>query len=177
MNTATTLIALVLGAATTAGCATPGGPLYVDSRFSKEELAEVQAAADMWTAAGAPVDIVPGAHTTCLEGGRRELCRYGHRGAVGIDKTFLRGDVDATTLDGRLIVDMDRVAETGDSLTAVVAHEMGHMLGLEHTDVTPALMNTRRGPESPVTLTAADLSECGRVGAGCGQTVEVQVSP
>lgn len=147
---------LTLTAWLAGGCA-PGGALYVDSRFTSEERLEIQGAADMWEAVGHPVDLVWDAKTTGRSTERRELVRAGHRAATGLSETFREDGVDGLQTDGRIVVDMDRVTELGDTFRAVVAHEMGHLIGLPHITGSDSLMGERHEPGSPMCITERDV--------------------
>lgn len=150
------------------GC-DPGGPVYVDSRFTAEERAEIQRAADMWEAVGAPIDLVWDAKTTGRDTSRRELVRAGTRAAIGLQPEMAGQWCDGYTDHGRIVINVEKAAELRDPLHALVAHEMGHLLGLSHQDRGPAVMNTDRGLDSPTELTAVDVAAlCSETGMGCG---------
>lgn len=169
MNTVTkliTLLALAIGGALGTGCAV-SGPLYVDNRFAAEERAEIQAAADAWTAVGAPVELIWDAEVNGYETDRRTLIRCGDRAAKNMAEVMREPGHVAVWHDERtILVNMDAEARTGDSLQAAIGHEMGHMLGMAHVGTAEtALMSEVRSELSPTTPSAVDVAECRAIGA------------
>lgn len=150
------------------GC-DPGGAIYVDSRFTAEERQAIQEAAGMWEAVGAPIDLIWDAKTTGRDTSRRELVRAGTRAAIQAQPEMAGQWCDGYTDHGRIIINVERAAEMGDPLKALVAHEMGHLLGLQHVGTAEtAVMSAQREIWSPTELTAVDVAAlCSETGMGC----------
>lgn len=135
------------------------GPWHVDERFAAEERAEIQQAADVWTA---PVDLIWDQRVTAFDTGRRVIVR--------VDRTTMevaspgareRPNVRGVTQDG------DRILIQPDGMVApmwyIVAHELGHGMGLSHVDDESALMHWAMTDKTAYCVTSADTEEYYRV--------------
>lgn len=143
---------------------TPGGAFLVDSRFTASERLEIQRAADTWEAYGAHIDLVWDQHTNGTE--TKSIVRpRGTREAVAIMPPLKDTDaaITKTTFDHTTIVVMpDRIQS--NPLWYVVAHEMGHALGMEHVADPRAIMHWTDTSVSARCVTQADLEEMCRTG-------------
>jgi hypothetical protein len=132
--------------------------IHVDARFTAEERAGIQAAADSWAvrSVGAePIDFVWGARVDVTDTGRRVLVRASSRTAAMVDDNArLAGTVAVTQmLPGaeRILLLMDRIGEKDRaSFQAIVAHELGHHYGIHHENVpSGCLMSYEQVGEIP----------------------------
>lgn len=145
---------LVLLAALTVGCT--GEIWYVDSRFTAAEEAQIQAAADAWTALGYPIDLAFHSRVDLTDTGRRVIVRAGVRAAENYDG-FVQGKAglyDPGTGYARIILVPERC---GEFLRSVTAHEFGHSLGLRHSTSRGAVMHTPPLVDGPTAEDAAAL--------------------
>lgn len=139
------LVVLVLGCSSPAQ-ASLGPAVYVDDSFTYEEAMEIQHGLDMWSAAvglhygpmylcshGADCDsrIVPGRPVFVFANAKRGEADYDSvpPGVLAyVEDLFSR----------RVVVLTDRT--TTLHLSGIIAHEVGHALGLEHNMVEGSLM-------------------------------------
>ncbi len=137
-----------------AGCGSLDPVIYVDMKFSSEEQAQIQEAADMWeVASGGTVhfDLVFDQSVWPKTDEKRVLIRATNDEAiwyseanVGLETlrpVDIAGDCKCNRTDSQtLIVVPERFASMGATLRQVVAHELGHAAGLHHVDAIEALM-------------------------------------
>lgn len=190
VGTAVALVGLLLGSIS--GCA-PSDPVYVDRRFSADEQAEIQAAADYWcnaTGGAACVDLVFGAHvgraSKTTSDGRRVLVRMTESDALASPSPLL----SSGRKSGSRWVNTDELGFSSEEVIAivpsrigpgylrtVVAHELGHHFDMNHV-ATPGALMVDTGETSEIRshveagcLTAADIAELCNSHA-CGQPKE-----
>jgi hypothetical protein len=138
-----------------------GGPIYVDDRFTPEEEREIQAAADVWSAATngkGSVDLVFGQRVDLRDTGRRVMVRAGARAAENAYDLFRDGDPGGRheSWDSEVIVIVPE-RMVGIDLKYVVIHELGHHFGVHHVADESAIMYFQPNPKSAHCLTRADL--------------------
>ena len=98
----------------------------------------------------------------------------GQGGASGVR---LPGDEEFVYVSGSIVLDavLATAAETEPGATAVralIQHELGHVVGLDHVDDPAELMHTESLPESNLDWGPGDLEGLARLGAGsCFPTV------
>ncbi len=148
--------------------------IYVDSRFTADEVAKIEAGAAEWhRAAGVDIDLVFGADIS-NDTGRRILVRAANLGEVSdqVRETLL-ANPHATgstvsdagplgTLSERIDIVVERM-ELGTDFLRTVTHEFGHHLGMHHIKDSSALMND--GPIGSSCVTHADaIAFCAELG-------------
>jgi len=167
-------LALVLGVA---GCAA-APPIYVDSRFTADEVVQIQEAADEWARAtggtAEPIDLVFNQHVESSEvadGHHRRVMIRALSTDPEVNETFdnhqtIGDDYSVHWFFGesseRLVIVADRAAQAGTSIKTIAMHEFGHHLGLHHVGPKTAIMYPR---SQAACVTHADLDEfCGANG-------------
>ena len=142
-----------------AGCV--GGPIYVDERFTPEEEKEIQAAADVWSAATngkGNVDLIFGQRVDLRDTHRRVMVRAGGRAAENAYELFREGDPGGRheSWDSEVIVIVPE-RMVGIDMKYVVIHELGHHFGVHHVADETAIMYFQPNPKSAHCLTIEDL--------------------
>jgi len=145
------------------GCASVGYGFRVDPRFSPAEVAQIQAACDMWNEASRGR-----ARWYIDPQGDNEIERVSDPVAVAWAEKHYGAPVLAYTqrhLGYALIfVHADVIqAKFAPHLKELVAHELGHAAGMKHTGPLDSLMHSSY--EGATEITSADLAECQRVSA------------
>ena len=161
------MIRWALALALVTGCS--GEVWRADERFTAEERGDIDRAAEAWGAVGQPILVAHGHRITGQEGAGRWIHRMGLHAAVTFYDGFRKPKTVAVhsspTLGvERIIIVPERVDYT--PLWQVVAHEMGHSLGMEHVADPGALMYAKGSTESLGCITKADIEEMCRT-AGC----------
>lgn len=143
-----------------------GTPIYVDERFTPDEVQSIQAAADKWSVAThgkASVDFIFGQHVNLRDTGRRVMVRAGERAAENAFDLFRKGDPGGhrESWDSEVIVIVPERMD-GIDLQYVVTHELGHHFGVHHVPAESAIMHFRPNPKSAHCLTTDDVTAfCG----------------
>jgi cellulase/cellobiase CelA1 len=111
-----------------------GQTTYIDARFSPEQQADIQAAADLWA-----MPVVFGARVSEDDGDTQAIILSDSRAASWRLQKYIRPATVAITITEPLgastvVVLADRLEAYGCPFRSVVAHEMGHMLGYEDSE-------------------------------------------
>lgn len=128
------------------GCSGPSDylrTLHVSERLGAEHVEAAALAVDAWSeASGLAVDVVAGSAPPgewSLEPGNPPRAAYG--------QTFWKREV--------IILDVDRLGTDEHLLLSVVAHELGHAIGADHT--SSGLMFSGRDRDEPVCIDESAL--------------------
>lgn len=157
-------IAALAALSLTTGCL--GDSIYVDERFTPDEVESIKQGAEAWNAATdgkANVDLVFGQRVDIQDTGRRVMVRSSGRAAENVFELFRDGDPGGrhSTWDAEVIVLVPERMD-GIDLKYVVTHEFGHHFGVHHVADESAIMYYRPGPKSAHCLTREDLTAfCG----------------
>lgn len=156
-----------------AGCQA-SGPWYVDSRFTAAEQAEIQQAANMWEGVGQEVNLVFGVYVNGQEDHGRHIVRENTRGGQMLFRDLTDTESGHYSHPNmwtqRIIIVPQQINQSTAPMYMVLAHELGHSLGLEHLSDTTALMYRTSSPDAKWCITKADVAEMCRT-VGCPGTV------
>ena len=149
-----------------------------DSRFTTEERAAIDQAAEAWEAVGHPILVAHGHHVTGLESTRRYIVKTTRRAVGGIHQPLQDSGAAGKHVvePGRemILLVMDQM-KGGTPLWQIIAHEMGHSLDMNHVDDERAIMYHSGSRNSLRCITSVDIQEmcraqgCESVPKGCDE--------
>ena len=163
-----------------AGCI-PTEVWKVDSRFTPEERAVIDQAAEAWTNVGANIILAHGHRVNGMEASGRYIVRGTERtadqiaawyGSPPLSPDALGKHVTYTGKEAIIIV-ADRHRRT--PLSHVVTHEFGHSLGIDHVDDERAIMYHAGSDKSLHCVTSVDImafcgvNDCAQIPKGCDE--------
>jgi hypothetical protein len=133
--------------------------VYVDERFTPEEEAMIQEAADVWPV---QIDLVFGQKVTAYHTDRRTVVKTDLHVIRHVLNEYDISPAAVTIAGEQILVAMDRMWH----FTPILAHEFGHQLGVHHTEVdVSALMFPTLGDATRLCISKAD-ADAYRAGTG-----------